>query len=323
MRRPDQHVACDKAVNLLKLSLPDTWIKREVSHDYGVDLEVEIVNGSFVTGQRLWMQVKGVQSPKVIEATLFDSVSSSESGSVVSEKKQSCIAFSMETKHLEYALLCDISYLLVVVNLGAEICYWLPVRDEVEMLLSRRNPMWRKQRNATVYLPLKNELSRGQNVECDELQWYSREPARIRSFWELQKNKRWFEVECQTINKITEAGLFEEIEREVLLREVATAFPRIQLGISIWEDLVADGMTLVADATLHNLKVAAANCIELLDCEKEFHVCKSSCIRHRCSSISHAMLSSTKIDIAYDMYRRMFLHTSDRLLYHFDSRTSE
>ncbi|MDA8563099.1 DUF4365 domain-containing protein [Mariniblastus sp.] len=315
MKRPNQHVSGDNAINILKLALPEPWIKRDVSHDYGVDMEIEIVDGENVTGQRLWLQVKGVNQLKVIQSVPYSAGNPHRPDA----KTKPCIAYSMEIKHLRYALLCDISYLLVIVDLKTEACYWLPIRDEVEILLPTRNPMWDQQQSATVYLPLENKIERRAKTNYAELRWYSREPSRIRSFWELQKNKTLYEMECQMIETIRQTGVPSDLDRMALLREVGRALTRLNMSISIWQELHNDGMTFMSDSTIQNLTVAAKSCLELLRCNKDIDTCKTKCIRSYCSHIAFAMNSSVKIDASYDMFRRMFLHTTDRVLHNYDT----
>jgi uncharacterized protein DUF4365 len=69
MKRPIEHVMEDQAEQLIRQLLPDKWIVRNVPKDYGVDLEIEIVDQDFVTGNRIWIQSKAAKS---LKAQVFD-----------------------------------------------------------------------------------------------------------------------------------------------------------------------------------------------------------------------------------------------------------
>jgi hypothetical protein len=55
MKRPVEHVMEDQADQLIRRLLPGEWIVRNIQKDYGVDLEIEIVDRDFVTGSRVWV----------------------------------------------------------------------------------------------------------------------------------------------------------------------------------------------------------------------------------------------------------------------------
>ena len=49
----------EQAVNAVRKCLPSQWITREQTVDYGIDLIVEIVNGTDVTATTFAVQIKG------------------------------------------------------------------------------------------------------------------------------------------------------------------------------------------------------------------------------------------------------------------------
>jgi hypothetical protein len=61
-QRPDSHVLGDVAEMSVRRGFPRPWIIRRVSYDYGLDLNVELVERGEVTGINFSVQVKGVQS---------------------------------------------------------------------------------------------------------------------------------------------------------------------------------------------------------------------------------------------------------------------
>jgi hypothetical protein len=60
--RSTAHITGERAVLELRRSLPKEWIVREVSSDYGIDCEIEVVDAdSLVTGAMILAQVKGTE----------------------------------------------------------------------------------------------------------------------------------------------------------------------------------------------------------------------------------------------------------------------
>jgi hypothetical protein len=64
-KRSARHLIGERAVQQLREQLPSRWIIREKSPDYGIDCEIEIVDGdSSVTGGLIFAQVKGTSNFK-------------------------------------------------------------------------------------------------------------------------------------------------------------------------------------------------------------------------------------------------------------------
>jgi hypothetical protein len=161
VKRPKSHVVEDRSRETCRSLLPSEWIFRDLPCDYGVDMEVEIVEADLVTGKRLWFQLKGTESPDL---------------------RGKFVAFETDVKLLEYSLRCDFPLLLVVVDTLKKEAYWLPLRDEVESNLELKNPKWREQKYAIVHIPLSNSFSEEKDRDYFGLRWYAMETARMRAF---------------------------------------------------------------------------------------------------------------------------------------------
>ena len=66
--RTSQHITGDRAVKIIKdRILPPEWVVREMTPDYGIDLDVELFdyeNDKCVTlGEHIFVQAKGTESP--------------------------------------------------------------------------------------------------------------------------------------------------------------------------------------------------------------------------------------------------------------------
>ncbi len=64
-QRPREHVLETETEKFVSQVLPSEWLTEKRRHDYGVDLQVEIVQGEDVTGARFSIQLKGTDQLKV------------------------------------------------------------------------------------------------------------------------------------------------------------------------------------------------------------------------------------------------------------------
>lgn len=106
-QRPAQHVIGEEGVSILRKSLPPQWILREISPDYGLDCEIEIIgrNGS-MTGALIKAQVKAT------------------AGSEMSA--------SIRTETVRYWLMMPIPVILIRVFINTSKILWLDVRFYLE-----------------------------------------------------------------------------------------------------------------------------------------------------------------------------------------------
>ncbi|SMD31824.1 TPR repeat-containing protein [Reichenbachiella faecimaris] len=66
--RPRSHILEDESKIALKNTLPSNWLVSENSHDYGIDLQVEIFNeDGNSSGFVFWIQLKGTDSKKELD----------------------------------------------------------------------------------------------------------------------------------------------------------------------------------------------------------------------------------------------------------------
>ena len=63
-KRPKSHVIGYQGEQFVLFNLPPEWISRQVSYDYGLDLNVEIVKNNKVTGKSFSVQVKALGEVK-------------------------------------------------------------------------------------------------------------------------------------------------------------------------------------------------------------------------------------------------------------------
>src|ERR1051325_10075840 len=151
MKRPSQHVMEDQSGTLLRSLIPANWIVRPVAKDYGVDYEVELVDQTFVTGNRIWIQLKAVRQT-VLKSSAYELWSSNAEAKRV---ELDYIPFSLSVKEIRYAIRCAFPLLLFLADLNEKEIYWLPIRDEARFNFDYG---WHKQTTKTVKIPVQNRL---------------------------------------------------------------------------------------------------------------------------------------------------------------------
>jgi len=138
MKRPKQHVIDSQAQLLFKQSLPPEWIVRPLEPDYGIDYEVEVVEGGSFTGLRLYVQLKGTLSPKYTDASLS-------------------ISFARD-KLIYYSEKVNRPVFIIVADLVNNACLWLYAQRFIREVLRVTNPRWYLQESVTLHIPKANKL---------------------------------------------------------------------------------------------------------------------------------------------------------------------
>jgi tetratricopeptide (TPR) repeat protein len=138
MKRPRQHVLEDESRNALRIFLPSEWIIRDIKPDYGIDMEVEIVEDDEVTGKVIWVQLKATENKK---------------------PNQKTIPFSITTKHLKYYESCQLPVLIIYYIKSINTFYYLFAQEYIRETLSLKNLDWRNQKYANIKFPLDSKLA--------------------------------------------------------------------------------------------------------------------------------------------------------------------
>lgn len=171
--RSESHLIDQKAVSFVRDNLPVEWVIRELTPDYGLDLDVEVFekeNGKITTlGERLYLQVKGTTAANYIDVAYGTK-------EVVHTKR--CVSFSLDTGllHLVERVGNSLPILLVVVDLSSKNAYVSCLNDYLEYVLEN-DTKWRTQEHKTIHVPCENMLQTTQL-----LRWYSMRP-KINSFF--------------------------------------------------------------------------------------------------------------------------------------------
>jgi len=103
--RPEQHVTGDRGVLAVRAALPPTWVSREQSADYGIDIEIELA-GDVVTGRIFKGQVRAHDR---VNWTLTDTYQQ-----------------STKARSYNYWREFSVPVVLFLVDVEANLVYWAP-----------------------------------------------------------------------------------------------------------------------------------------------------------------------------------------------------
>lgn len=130
MERPFQHILEDESRRAFTRLIPPAWIVRDKYPDYGIDMEVEIVEEGKVSSDALWIQLKATKGGK-------------------SPSKP--IALQIDTKLLKYIEGCRLPVAIILWIKAPHTFYYLFGQKYIRETLSKKNTNWREQKKATIY----------------------------------------------------------------------------------------------------------------------------------------------------------------------------
>jgi len=142
-QKPRQHVLETESRNFVRGIFPSEWNVADVPTDYGIDLDIEIVEKTNVTGVHFSMQLKSTDE---VKAT-----------------KDGFISYSCKTSTLRYFLEKIEHVVFLVYDAKKKTGYWIWVKDYLVNDLSK-NKKWKKQTTATIKIP-KSNLFTSKSVE--------------------------------------------------------------------------------------------------------------------------------------------------------------
>lgn len=171
--RSESHLIDQEAIGLVKRKLPREWVTRELTPDYGLDLDVELFekedNRIVTLGERLYIQVKGTTKATYTDVSI-------KTGR--SELTKRCISFSLDTDLLKLVERVgdSLPILLSVVNLNTEEAFVVSLNDYVNFVLCD-DIKWREQKTKVIKIPCENKI---EMVKL--LRWYAIRP-KLNSFF--------------------------------------------------------------------------------------------------------------------------------------------
>jgi hypothetical protein len=134
-QRPRNQVLEIESQKFVKGILPSEWIVIEPSYDYGIDLDVEIVEKTFVTGVHFLMQLKSTDKIQIT--------------------KDGFVLYNCKTSTLRYFWEQNEQVVFLVYDAKNKIGYWIWIKDYITNDLAR-NTKWKKQKTVAVKISKDN-----------------------------------------------------------------------------------------------------------------------------------------------------------------------
>lgn len=138
MKHPHEKQLEEESKNAFRRFLPQQWILRDFQPDYGLDLELTIVEDEEVTNKIVWIQLKATEKKPAPD-------------------KQ--IKLSIGTRHLEHYENCRQPVAVVFWIKPEKSFYCLFAQQYIRETLSIEKPGWRDQKTVTIIFPAESKLA--------------------------------------------------------------------------------------------------------------------------------------------------------------------
>ncbi len=149
MKRTKEHVLETESRRALESFLPPEWIFRVKPLDYGIDIEIEIVEGEEVTNKVLWVQLKGTE-----------------------DMEKGKVSYQMKTDHLKYYEGCPLPVFILYWIKSENTFYYVFAQKYIDEILSKQNPQWRRQKTVAVAFDSKLETAEDLKFAATEGHFY-------------------------------------------------------------------------------------------------------------------------------------------------------
>jgi len=310
MKRPRSHVIEDESEDIFKSFLPNEWVVRKIPKDYGVDYEVEIVEGDVVTGNRFWFQLKGTDSIAVRTHRFTIPKDFREDFGGREHLDVKYVAFKVDTKLLEYSLRCDFPLLLGVVDVPRKEVYWLPLADEIVINVEPDSPNWREQQSVTVRIPLHNNFSEEKKRDYYGLRWYAMEPARMRAFAFLHHYYHELQYESRLSGYVIGEGFIDYSEEAELIQSLRAAKSYLQMALQLGCLFGDRGLDVYIVSIKPRMEAGLRACSQLLQdvAERRVSFLPTSML---IGKVSHAVSLMPTCISMYQDFRKRFLFTEE------------
>lgn len=183
IKRTKTHVIDTLAVREVISSIPEDWLVRGMEErDYGIDLSIEIFEGSMPTGRIALIQVKGTKSSFAPPVKL-----------------------TFPTKTIEYSLLFNEPFFVFHTSIPDKKTYFVWAQKYAATKLTMDSPNWKSQDWAQIHFPEQNELRANSRKISDIMTMYSARNEGI----EYLANYEWFLDHWSAIKNGNEIGLID------------------------------------------------------------------------------------------------------------------
>lgn len=212
-RRVRNHLHGECGVTVVKRALPQHWVIREISPDYGLDLHIEtftkVPDDETVwdaLGEHFFAQVKTVDGVKISEIPPHREVNPKTLDLVPAELEEDfeamrVISFPLEVDEIETVrqMGSAVPVLLLVVDKKTQTAYYICLNDWIAKVLPGFRSDWRNQKTVVVHIPAANILS-NEGEGWNYLSLLARRPKFYGAFVEFGKYQEEMNWAAQRID---------------------------------------------------------------------------------------------------------------------------
>lgn len=249
-------------MTVVRGALPQHWVVREISPDYGLDLHIE----TFVRvpeheavwdalGEHVFAQVKNVDGVKITEITPHHGLDSTpreflDAEAAVDFESMQVVSYSLETDEIETIrqMGSAVPVLLLVVDKKTATTYYICLNDWITKVLPVVSPDWRDRGTVTVHIPHRNVLSsdgRGWNY----LSILAKRPKYYGAFVEFQKYKEEMRWAAERVTLLGDMGYGPIPDLSLQVREYKQRFSLYYselIDLDIWPTDERPGLEIYA-----------------------------------------------------------------------------
>lgn len=181
--RDHTHIIEAKSLRFLQNLFPDEWVQRKLDPDYGIDIDLELLDyedGVCVTlGEHVFFQVKGTESPNYV--TIIPRGEQIYTEKELTEMQIPVLKFVVDVPLLNLIerMGSALPVLLAVVDLKNEVAYYVCLNDYVHNVLPYHTRDYKTQDHITIYIPTENVL------QANSALWYGKRAKLYSLFQEL------------------------------------------------------------------------------------------------------------------------------------------
>ncbi len=177
------HIQGESGVNIVRSHLPESWVVREYTPDYGIDLNVELCEpfgDNYITsGEHLFFQVKNKKSLEKTIIKIKPRVNVEKEYRYLEKEEVTqteVVKFPLDTDELCMVekMGSAVPVILAVVDDTAKDVFFVCLNDYIEKIIVPSHSEYYKQKSKTVYIPTKNLLNSEKGINI--LRWYAKRP---------------------------------------------------------------------------------------------------------------------------------------------------
>jgi hypothetical protein len=175
----------ERSLQIVSMNVPAEWVCRPYRPDYGIDFAFEVFEnnpaGKLSTmGEHFFVQLKSANRAEIVMRSAGSRINVEKAPIQKSKRKDArqieCIRYVCEVPLLNTVNVMGSAnvVLLFLAILPSQELYFLCLNDYVDKVLRPEKAAFSEQKDVTIYIPTRNEISRENPYAIDALRLYAR-----------------------------------------------------------------------------------------------------------------------------------------------------